>query len=275
VTPRLPLVFLVLLAACRTPPLPPPDGGNAASCGDPLYADVPILTFTFADLNLCPLDLIRVGFEVSASLCQVLGPTEVAFDAASNTYTVRARATVDTQPCSAGRRTLTGNLALSDVARPSPGNVMVHDLNGTAMLTLPIQKPLADGKCGTVTFPAACSADSDCPSALRCSYDLNMCVHTCFSDADCGDDAPVCSHGVCSTGRSCDPEGCEAGARCIVTGSSIACRWSPRVTPGVACNSTGCGPGALCRCGACTLPCATDGDCAGGHCDPSLGCVIP
>jgi hypothetical protein len=266
------VLVLVLLAACRTPPLPPPDGGNVVSCADPLYADLPIDSFGVDDLNLCPLDLIRLDFRVTVSFCQVLGPTDVSYDGTHNTYTVRARATIDTQSCPGGTRNLTRYLALSDTARPRPGMVVVSDLNGSATLTLPIQQPLADGKCGTVTEPAACRADSDCPSTLRCSYDLNMCVQTCFSDADCGNDAPACMHGICITGDGCDSGLCEAGTNCAFVSGSRVCQWMERVTPGQPCP---CGAGALCRCGACTLPCATDGDCAGGHCDPALGCVIP
>lgn len=284
------LALALLLAACRTRLLDGAGGARDAvvdedasaaldggsECPPFVLRALPLANLSPEDLNMCPLDLLRVSFTVETGPCQALGPVEITWDDASRTYTVTVLA-YPPRPCAEPGRTLERSAILSDIARPPAGTVTVRDgaPGGSAGLTLPIQQVLSDGKCGTVGSPAPCRADADCEAgdpATRCSYDLGRCVRPCGSDEECPDATPRCSFGVCATGP-CDASACAWGEACRTLPGGGACRSTSATLAGHACaNDSDCGKGGLCACGACVAPCTTDATCPTGRCDGAFGC---
>jgi hypothetical protein len=207
------LLLLVALAGCRTRPLPEPDAGSVdaapvadlsafdatldAAC---TLAPVPMTMLHVDDLNQCPLDFLRMTFQISLDACRPIGPTLIVYDPATNGYTLTAQAC--TMPlCQPPPKTVELTVFLSEVARPKPGTVMVRDGAPGGMLStaVPIQSPLANGLCGTVS-QTGCRSDAECEMSdpsQRCWYDGGRCVRPCGSDADCAGVSAHCQLGLC------------------------------------------------------------------------------
>jgi len=196
------VLLIAALSACRTRPLPDPvDAGaiDLASAPDlGCLQPWPLHQLHVDDLNQCPLDLLRMTLQIVVDACQPVGPVEVAYDAATNTYTLTAQA-CPAPECHGPPLTVERTVFLSETARPKPGTVMVRDAaGGIQPMPVPIQKPLADGLCGTVNG-VGCRSDAECEitdARTRCWYDGGRCARLCTADADCA--APMrCQLGLC------------------------------------------------------------------------------
>jgi hypothetical protein len=121
-----------------------------------------------------------------------------------------------------------------------------------------------------------CSSDSECETTQRCANGL--CQQPCGADGDqpCGQDAPVCLNGYCSSTCSIADDQCSSPQIC----QSLAL---PGEEPGmtglctIPCSDEApCGEGQLCYedLGLCVATCMTIDDCGEGE-DCLTGFCVP
>jgi hypothetical protein len=284
-------LLIVVVAACRTQPLPDPtlsasptssdggDGGSSARLDGGQCVAHSLSTVRLDALQLVdPAEALhrQQAVRVRADIpfqpgCDI--PADVAVDVAAGNETDFV--TITARVWRSDERAGCGAPAIDSRVLPiASANFRVHVSDGapgaTRTLDIVLGSPVGAG-CGAIAVGGACQRDCECQasdpaaSCVPVSPTMALCALSCTVDADCATAArPRCHQGATppdtcdAVGDGCCARGCPFGEAC----DSCVCRPSPRAA-GASCRCDGdCDALALCAGGRCVAPCARSSECS-------------